>query len=220
MKWRVQRTQWNKRLLTSTRGKILALLRTDDRTVSELASQLKVTDNAVRAQLLTLERDGLVRQRGVRRGTRKPHFSYALSSDAEHIFPKAYGMLCNHFVAAISKRLPPRGLRSAMREVGSAVASTHLKQVQGRNFRERVNAAVQFFNDDLGGAAKYEEANAKRMIHSRNGCPLAAVTANHPEACLILESMLGRLIGVPVRKCCEYAGTPRCCFELTDKSRV
>jgi predicted ArsR family transcriptional regulator len=216
MNRRVQRTQWNKRLLASTRGKILALLRTDDHTVSELASQLKLTDNAIRAHLLTLERDGLVQQRGFRRGTRKPHLSYALSSEAEHIFPKAYGMLCNHFVAAISKRLPPRGLRAAMREVGSAVASTHLKEMEGRNFRERVNAAIQLFNDDLGGAAKYEQANGKRMIHSRNGCPLAAVTANHPDACLILESMLGKLIGVPARKCCEYAGAPRCCFELAD----
>jgi predicted ArsR family transcriptional regulator len=214
MKRPMQRTQWNRRLLASTRGKILALLRTDDQTVSDLAKQLKLTLNAVRAHLLTLERDGLVQQRGVRRGTRKPHLSYALSPEAEHIFPKAYGMLCNHFVGAISKRLSPRGLRSAMREVGSAVASGHLKEVQGRNFRERVNAAIQFFNDDLGGAAKYDQSEGKRMIHSRNGCPLAAVTANHPDACLILEAMLSKLIGVPARKCCEYGGTPHCCFEL------
>src|SRR3982750_1712347 len=116
MNRRLQRTEWNRRLLASTRGKILALLRTEDHTVRDLANQLKLTDNAVRAHLLTLERDGLVQQRGVRRGIRKPHLSYGLSPEAEHVFPKAYGMLCNHFVAAITKRLPLRRLRSAMRD--------------------------------------------------------------------------------------------------------
>src|SRR5947207_14022546 len=61
---RMQRTGWNKRLLASTRGKILALLRTENRTVNELAAALSLTDNAVRAHLLSLERDGLVQQHG------------------------------------------------------------------------------------------------------------------------------------------------------------
>jgi DNA-binding transcriptional ArsR family regulator len=65
--------------VASTRGKILALLRTEDRTVSELAAQVKLTDNAVRAHLLTLEGDGLVQERGLRPGIRKPHLSYGLS---------------------------------------------------------------------------------------------------------------------------------------------
>jgi predicted ArsR family transcriptional regulator len=208
------RSTWNKRLLTSTRGKILALLRGENRTVSELASALDLTHNAVRAHLLALERDGLVLQRGIRRGIRKPHASYGLSDEAEHVFPKAYGVLCNHFVTAISKQLSPRGLRTAMRQVGTAVAAAHMKQVQGRSVRERINVAVQLFNEELGGAAKYEQRNGKRLIHSRNGCPLAAITVNHPDACLILESMLTKLIGVPARKCCEYQDTPRCCFEL------
>ena len=211
----MQRSAWNKRLLASTRGKILTFLRTEERTVNELAAELKLTDNAVRAHLLALERDGLVQQRGVRRGIRKPHLSYGLSSEAEYIFPKAYGMFCNRFVAAISKRLRPQTLRSAMRDVGAAVAANHIEQVQGRNFRDRINCAIQLINDDLGGAARYDEK--RRLIHSRDGCPLAALTANHPEACLILESMLTKLIGTRARKCCEYGETPRCCFELLRK---
>ena len=65
---RMQRTKWNKRLLASTRGRILALLRDEHRTVNDLSAALHLTDNAVRAHLLSLERDGLVQQRGMRRG--------------------------------------------------------------------------------------------------------------------------------------------------------
>jgi hypothetical protein len=46
------------------------------------------------------------------------------------------------------------------------------------------------------------------------GCPLAAITPTHPEACLIIEALLSEVIGVPVKKYCEYTETPRCCFEL------
>ena len=52
-------TGWRARLMESTRGKILDLLRTKEQTVNELAAALGLTDNAVRAHLLSLERDGL-----------------------------------------------------------------------------------------------------------------------------------------------------------------
>src|SRR5437762_8200738 len=58
---RMQRTGWNKRLLASTRGRILALLRSENHTVNELATALDLTDNAVRAHLLSLERDEIGR---------------------------------------------------------------------------------------------------------------------------------------------------------------
>ena len=212
----MERTGWNKRLLASTRGRILALLRGENRTVNELAAALDLTDNAVRAHLLSLERDGLVQQHGIRPGKRKPHAAYGLSTEAEQIFPKAYGPLLAHFVTVISNRLNRRALRATMREVGRAVAADHLERWKGRGRGERIKAALDLL-DDLGGSAKFEESEGKQFIHGRNGCPLAAVTASHPEACLIVESLLSKVIGVPAKKCCEYGETLRCCFELARK---
>ena len=209
----MQRTGWNKRLLASTRGRILALLRSESRTVNELAAALDLTDNAVRAHLLSLERDGLVQQHGIRPGKRKPHAAYGLSTGAEHIFPKAYGPLLNHFVTVISNRLTPRTLRATMREVGAVVAADCLDRWKGRSRPERIKAALDLLND-LGGLARFDERDGKQFIFGRNGCPLAAITAGHPEACLIVESLLSKVIGVSAKKCCEYGETPRCCFEL------
>ena len=206
--------RWRQRLLGSTRGQILALLRTENRTVNELAATLNLTDNAVRSHLVSLERDGLVQQHGTRAGTRKPHAAYGLSSEAEHIFPKAYGPLLNHFVTVISNRLTARTLRATMHEVGDAVAADHLERLKGRSRRDRIKAALDLLND-LGGSAKFDESEGKQFIHGRNGCPLAAVTATHPEACLIVESLLSKTIGIRAKKCCEYGEVPRCCFELS-----
>ena len=211
---RMQRMEWNKRLLASTRGKIIALLRSENRTVNELAAALQLTDNAVRGHLLSLERDGLVQQQGTRPGKRKPHATYGLSSEAESVFPKAYGPLLAHFVTVLSNRLAPSVLRAAMREVGGAVAADHLDRWKGRSRRERIMAALDLLHD-LGGLVSFDERDGKQFIHGRNGCPLAAVTSGHPEACLIVESFLSKVIGVRARKCCENGDTPRCCFELS-----
>jgi predicted ArsR family transcriptional regulator len=210
---RMQRTKWNKRLLASTRGRILALLRNEHRTVNDLSAALHFTDNAVRAHLLSLERDGLVQQRGMRRGQRRSHVAYGLSAEAEHILPKAYGPLLNHFLNAVSQRLDARALRGAMREVGYAVARDHLDRINGRARRERINAALDLL-DDLGGSSKFEEHGDKQFIYGRDGCPISAVTATHPEACLIIESLLSKIIDAPVKKCCQFGETPRCCFEI------
>jgi predicted ArsR family transcriptional regulator len=208
--------RWRQRLLKSTRGQVLALLRTENRTVNELAVALNLSDNAVRAHLLSLERDGLVQQHGTRPGKRKPHAAYGLSAEAEHIFPKAYGPLLNCFVSVISNRLTPRTLRASMREVGAAVAADYFDRLRGRSHHARIEIALNLLND-LGGSARFDDSEGKQFIHGRNGCPLAAVTGDHPEACLIVESLLSKVIGVPVKKCCEYGETPRCCFEMARK---
>jgi predicted ArsR family transcriptional regulator len=101
-----------------------------------------------------------------------------------------------------------------MREVGRAVAADYLDRWKGRSRRERIKAALDLLHD-LGGLASFDERDGKQFIHGRNGCPLAAVTAAHPEACLIIGSLLSKVIGVRARKCCEYGHTPRCCFELS-----
>src|SRR5918995_4914810 len=111
----MQRTQFDKRFFDSTRGRLVTLLRGSTKTVNELAEELELTDNAVRAHLLSLERDGLIRQSGVQKGLRKPHYSYELTPEAEHLFPKAYDALLNQLITTLKGRLPPTTLEDVLR---------------------------------------------------------------------------------------------------------
>ncbi|HKO62082.1 MAG TPA: ArsR family transcriptional regulator, partial [Pyrinomonadaceae bacterium] len=86
-------TRLDERFFESTRGRIVKSVRGSRKTVNELSAEFGLTDNAVRAHLLSLERDGLIRQSGIQRGTRKPHFAYELTSEADNLFPKAYDAL-------------------------------------------------------------------------------------------------------------------------------
>jgi predicted ArsR family transcriptional regulator len=208
----VKTTGWRTRLLESTRGRILDLLRGKVQTVNELAATLKLTDNAVRAHLATLERDGLARQVGMQPGFRKPHATYGLTPEAEQVFPKAYGPLLDLFLTVISKKVDPKAMRAAMREVGKNVASNHLAEVEGKTRAQRIEAALRILKE-LGGAASFQESEGKHWIRG-NGCPLAAATGRHSEACLIAESLLSEIIGVPVKQRCSYNPAPSCCFEV------
>src|SRR5260370_24893472 len=112
----------NQRFLASTRGQIITLLRRASRTVEELAQALRLTDNAVRAHLATLERDGFVRQHGERRGSGKPAFVYDLAPEAEQLFPKAYGLVLNQLLEVLNERMDPEELVALMPHVGRRIA--------------------------------------------------------------------------------------------------
>jgi predicted ArsR family transcriptional regulator len=203
---------WRERLFKSTRGKLLELLRAEECTVNELAEELHLTDNAVRAHLASLERDRLVAQSGMKSGTRKPHTTYALGPEAEHVFPKAYGRLVSLLMSIFSRQIKPRNLRAGMRAAGRSVAHEHLRELHGKTREQRIHAALGILKE-LGGAAKFREEDGKHFIYG-NGCPIAAATANHPEACLLAESLLTEIIGSPVKERCIRGPTPSCRFQV------
>src|SRR5919199_4811631 len=135
-------TRLDERFFDSTRGRIVTLLRGRSCTVEELARDLELTDNAVRAHLATLERDGLVKQRGVRRGFRKPHYTYTLSPEAEALFPKSYELLLNRLLAALKARLPRESLEEILRDVGRSLAGGHRAGDKSNEAEGRVEAAA------------------------------------------------------------------------------
>ena len=201
----------DKRFFESTRGQIVTILRSSVCTVDELAEKLNLTDNAVRAHLLTLERDGLVRQSGLRRGPRKPHFTYALTPEADELFPKAYDALLNQLIAVLKNRLNPSEIEEVLREVGRAVA-LNSPAGQDTDLASRAQSALKVL-EAIGGAAEVEQHGDKLVICS-SGCPLAAAVAVHPEVCQLAESLISEIVKAPVEEHCDREGDPKCRFEI------
>jgi predicted ArsR family transcriptional regulator len=205
-------TKWNKRFLVSTRGRIIGLLRSSQRTVNELAEALHLTDNAVRSHLSTLERDGLVQQSGVRPGLRKPHAIYELTAEAEQLFPKAYAPLLNQVLEVISEQFPPEAAEAMLREVGRRLAADYLPATRNKDWDERVQLTQKVFGD-LGGLAEIKKQDGRVFICGES-CPLAAVSSTHPQVCRMVETLIGEITGAVAHACCKYGTTPQCCFEI------
>lgn len=207
-------TKLDERFFDSTRGRVVSLLRGKSGTVTELAEALGLTDNAVRAHLLSLERDGLVRQSGVQRGARKPHFAYELTDEAERLFPKAYDALLNQLITTLKGRLPPSALEDVLREVGRSLAARHASDGSRADLETRLRNAADILKA-LGGTPSVERDGDKLTIRS-GGCPLAAAVAEHPEVCELAEALVAEVVGLPVREACDRSGTPKCRFEIEE----
>lgn len=202
-------TLWNRRFFESTRGRIVALLRRKSMTVEEMARKLEVTDNAVRAQLASLERDGLVEQSGVRRGSRKPSQSYGLTSEVEPALSRAYVLLLVELVRELAERHTAAELAALLEAVGRRWAS-HLPTPVG-DIASRMADAAGLLRD-LGGDAEFVEEAGQLTIRGY-GCPLGRAVQDNPKICAAVESLLTELIGVQVRESCDRTtAAPRCRF--------
>jgi predicted ArsR family transcriptional regulator len=215
--------QAHRRFFRSTRGRIVALLSRHGATVEELARELGLSDNAVRAHLAALERDGFVVQRGERRAAQgKPAYLYELAPAADRLFPRAYLPTLDTLLELLTEQLPAAELERLLRTIGHRLAQRWRASEQSRSSEplSRVRWAVAVLNE-LGALAELEVAvegrsdcpGGQARLRAMS-CPLAALIPSHPRLCLLVEALLAELTALPVRACCCCGERPQCCFEI------
>jgi predicted ArsR family transcriptional regulator len=202
-----------KRFLETTRGQLVTLLRRGAQPVDALARSLGLTPNAVRAHLLTLERDGLVRQRGTRRGAGagKPAILFELHPDAETMMSRAYAPVLRALLEELASTLSPDQLETLLDGLGRRLAADDFPSAGGTT-RSRIEAAAEVLRS-LGGLVEVGERNGVPVIRGF-GCPLAVAVERRPEACRAVQALLRDVVGSDVRLCCSYEERPSCCFEV------
>lgn len=203
--------KFDRRFFESTRGRLVLLLRTSAKTVNELAAALKLTDNGVRAHLLSLERDQLVEPAGTIKGFRKPHLLYRLTDNARHVFPKSYDSLLNRLLDVLKTKIPRMSLESILTEVGRTIGADRGRAAKP-DFDQRVGSALLAL-EELGGAAIVQNVNGSVIIKSES-CPFADAVVEHPEICHVAESMIAEIVGAHVQETCDRTALPKCRFAI------
>ena len=199
--------------LAGTRGRIIDLIRRSQPTATEIADQLELTYNAVRVHLTALERDGLIRKAGLRRGETRPSATYELAAGVENALSRAYMPFASHLMRALGDRLPDQELTELMRDVGRRLAA-EWPQPRGP-VTQRVDEASALLQE-LGAPNEVQRSGHALRIRGF-GCLLAAAVHGQPHVCHAMESLLGELVGAPVHECCERGAQPRCCFEISSE---
>src|SRR5438552_9188765 len=173
---------WETSIGGAVRGKVIALLRRDERSVEELASELGVTDNAVRAQLQSLERHGVVHQARVRReGTvGKPAVMYGIAPSAESMFSSAYAPVLKALIASLEDRLDGSELDAIFRETGRRLANElrNDEAVAPKQLETRARSAAAVLSA-LGAEMDVERmSSGSGYLLRGHACPLSdAVSA-------------------------------------------
>ncbi len=199
----------------ATRGRVLALLREGKWTVDDLATRLRLTDNAVRFHLAGLEGAGTVRKEGVLRGKSagKPADLYVLSPDAEESFSRAYAPVLAACVAELRETMATPQLNALLRRVGKRLARG-LRNSQG-SLSVRVAGAAELLNA-LGGVTTVKKSGHIYHLIGR-ACPLSrAVEADHC-VCAAVTSLLTEVIDAHVAEHCDRSARPRCHFEISSR---
>lgn len=202
---------------TGSRAEVLHLLARGVGTVQELAKKLRLTRNAVRFHLSSLQRAGLARRAGVEQGKRRPHIFYEPTQEAKKRVPNAYKDSFNQLLAELKHRYARRTIIAILRSAGGRLARQPVPSKR-LSLAQRSRRAAQLLQN-LGASITVERQNGAFSLQSR-GCPLAELVKDHPEVCEMVEHFLARSAGTPIRQICERGATPRCRFAVGTVPRL
>jgi predicted ArsR family transcriptional regulator len=193
-----------------TRERIIELLLKGQRTVEELAGTLGLTGNAVRSQIALLQREGIVDVKGEIKGSRRPAAVFGIHAGADVGSSQAYQSVLSQLVKVLSEGVPARQFETIMKRVGKGLAAT-VPQPLG-DARERIAGAVTVLKS-LGARADMSEGNGMFFV-TGNGCPISKAVSVDTRSCLVMESFLSALTGLPVTEHCNHGNRPSCRFEI------
>jgi predicted ArsR family transcriptional regulator len=202
------------RFFQSTRGKIVTVLRRRHAASAvDLAEEFGLSTNAVRQQLLTLERDGYVAERAVRRGPTKPTLEYSLTPAAETLFPQRYDLMLNALLREVKDALGPQALATVMDGMGKRAVAKYKERITAPDTRGRAVELATLLREngveadviDIGGAIELREHN----------CPYAKTVSEHPEVCSIIHTVLREAVSSEMTQVESIAtGGDACRFEI------
>ena len=176
---------------------------------------MQLTGEAVRQQLLQLQREGWVESRIARseeRGrTGRPATRYSLTEAGDHLFPKNYDLLNIAIIDAVADELGPDAAKRMLKRVSDDRASTVSASLRGKTIEERVEALKNFYLEGDPHMQVQKSDGVFRLVE-RN-CPYINTAMQRPALCSVSVNALTRILGVRVeREQTFQAGDGRCVF--------
>ncbi len=202
------------RFFQTTRGKIVAeLRRRGSASAAELAALFGLSPNAVRQQLVVLERDGLVEETSVRRGPTKPTLEFSLTAAADKLFPQGYDKMLSAVLREVKTKYGEGAIEAIFDSIARRAVDKAKDRVTAQAPEERVAQLTEVLREG-GVVAEYSLIDGGFMLQEHT-CPYSGVVKEHPEMCSVIHHVLDETIGGE-RKQTESlaAGGKSCTFEL------
>jgi DeoR family transcriptional regulator, suf operon transcriptional repressor len=177
--------------------------------VEDLASELGITNAAVRRHLENLRADGLVDVRAVKQATGRPYHAYFATEKATQSVPPAYADLLERMLRSIGEREDVIGPVAV--SLGESLASRHRHEVVGLADEELAEQVTVSLRSEGILEAWRTEADGIHLVNGR--CPYHKAAEISKLPCesdrKAIELLLGHEVELLNRivdgaQCCEY----------------
>ena len=209
--------------LTDAKRRVLDLLkRSDALTAGELATELELTEAAVRQHLDALAEHGLVA--GVERTTRsrgRPPTAWSLTDLARELFPDRHADLTVELIGAIRAAVGEEGLNRVIAERNAAQLKMYRALMPKRDsatLRQRVNALAQ--RRTAEGYMAEVRREGDHLVLIEHHCPVCDAATACQGLCKgelnLFRAALGRDVNVE-RTAHLLSGDQRCVYEIRSR---
>lgn len=197
------------------RNLLQAVKRCGRASVAELTTRLEVSRQAVRQQIMSAQRDGLVE--GVReapRGTSgRPPTRYQLTRAGEDLFPKRYNQLAVMMIDTVAQTCGREALVDLLATITRHRVAALAPLMEGKSLPERLQVLTAVYEPD-DPYIEVESTGDGYILRERN-CPYLEVAMARPLLCSSTVSVLTQLLGCRVvREERFQSGSPCCSFRV------
>ena len=212
--------------LPTTRKSILETLKCDGKAaIADLAGRLGMSGEAVRQQLLQLQREGwveAVRDEAHEKRSGRPAAHYRLTAAGDHLFPKNYDLLGIALLDAVSGHLGPDALSRVLSAITESRAAFWEPRLAGKTLHEKLQALTAIYDPQgTDSAYAHVENGAGGLRLVEQNCPYLNVAQARPAICSVSVSLLSRLLGVEVVREERFQdGDGRCVFRVYEERPI
>jgi predicted ArsR family transcriptional regulator len=172
------------RFFSSTRGKIVAQLRErGSASAAELAGCFGLSPNAIRQQLVVLERDGPT----------KPTLEFSLTPKADSLFPQQYDKMLAAVLREVKALHGAPAVEQIFDRIGQRAVERAKTKVTAGDAEGRVAQLTQVLRDQ-GVVAEYSLIDGGFLLQEHT-CPYSGVVQEHPEVCAVIHQVMDETLG-------------------------
>jgi predicted ArsR family transcriptional regulator len=200
---------------SSTRNQILRALKTNaGSTILELAELVDVSPVTVRHHLNSLQADGFVEARTVkRRSVGRPFHVFYLTDAAEELFPRKYLGLTRRLLDQIKTNLPAEAVVKLFEEMAGDIIADYQARFEGRSKAERMAVLVEILENE-GFVVSWEKQNGEYVL-IEHSCPYRNLGQEHTDICTLDRVLITRVLDSPVKKTsCLLDGDHSCAYVI------
>ena len=206
----------------STRQKVLhTLLKKHRCSIVELADEVEINPISVRHHISKLQTEGLVASEEERHGVGRPRQVFFLTESGLEEFPTRYLRLTIRLLEQLKEHLPQTMVDQLFSQMAADLVEDYARiaNQQGMNIEQRLELVNELLQEE-GFDLEWEKKDNQYFIREIS-CPYLHVGQNHPEICIIDQTLISAVLELPTEKImCILDGDNQCTYVVPDTSNL